>query len=158
MAKELEEKKSLANKAETEAKAQAARAKVQDARAKANKLTRRKTFNYDQYELDYKQFHYHWANIDGYSGSNVETYEEIGYSKVLDRNGRDIRRKGKSLGYSQMLMRIPIEEYKLIQYYKLEEARDTDRSLGKKGVPRDLLPEEDIYGEVVNSSEVYKVK
>jgi hypothetical protein len=135
-----------------------AKAKMQDAKAKALKLSRRKTFNYDQYELDYGKYHYHWANIDGYSGSNVETYEEIGYSKVLDRSGRDIRRKGKSLGYSQMLLRIPKEEYLLIQHYKLEEARDAERALGKRGVPRDLLPEEDIYGDVINNSQVYKVK
>jgi len=123
-------------------------------RERANMLNRRSTFNYEQYNLDFKRFHYHWANVSGEAGSNVDVYEKVGYDICREKDQKPITRKGQSLGMSQILMRIPIEEYQAIQHYKLDEAREIEKSIGKKNIPG--LDEEHMYGSVTTTSEVIK--
>jgi len=126
------------------------------AKERAKNLTRKKQFNYAQHGINEndKRFHFHWSNIDGARGSNLDMYLENGYSKCLDKEGHDIRRKGHTLGHSQILLRIPIEEYNLIQHYKLDEPREIQKSIGKKDIAN--LPEEHIYGDVITTSEIIK--
>lgn len=124
---------------------------------RADLLNRRLRVNVvAQYGLDTNNFHYHWGNGEGEDGSNIDIYEKIGYSVCIDKNKKAITRKGQVFGMTQYLMRIPIEEYKVIQQYKLEEVRETERSIGKKGMDKYGLPEKDIYGDVKMSPEVVK--
>ena len=96
-----------------------------------------------KYGLPAKGWHYHWANIDG---GNVEFYEEMGYSKCLDSTGCEIRNTGRSLGMTQILMRMPIEEYEEIQKHKLNEDRQRECEMGKKNIPG--LDASHMYGTV----------
>jgi len=120
---------------------------------RANLLTGRHKIDIrKQYGLPGAGWHYYWVNLDGPNGSNVDKYEEVGYTKCLDKSGHDIRRKGQSLGLAQILMRIPLEEYEKIQYHKLDEPREIERSIGRKDIRH--LSENDIYGEVQITPEV----
>lgn len=119
---------------------------------RADLLNRRRVFDYDKKGMDMNNFHYHWANVNGATGSNVEMYEEVGYDICRDKNRDTITRKGQVMGVSQYLMRIPIEEYKAIQKHKLSEVKEIERSIGKKNIKD--LPEEHIYGEVTTTPEV----
>jgi hypothetical protein len=121
-------------------------------RERAKLLTRKKEFNYDQHKLDKDNFHYHWTNVNGVSGSNVEMYQEAGYDMCIGIDGKPISRKGQVIGVSQYLMRVPIEDYKKIQKYKLEDVNEIERSLGKKGIPN--LSENEIYGQVTTTPQV----
>lgn len=124
---------------------------------KAYLLTRQqKTDICKQYGLQAEGFHYHWANADGAKESMVARYEEVGYTKCLDKNKQIITRRGQIFGVCQVLMRIPIENYNEIQYYKLDEVRETERSIGlgrnERNQPIHGL-ENNVYGDVVTTSD-----
>jgi hypothetical protein len=122
------------------------------AKERANILNKKESFNYDAFGLDKNNFHYHWTNIDGALGSNVETYEKVGYDLCKDKQGNPITKKGQVTGVSQYLMRIPIDMYEAIQKEKIKEVNEIERSLGKKNIKD--LPESDIYGDVRSTAEV----
>lgn len=141
-----ETKKEIKNDSKAQSKSVSRRL---TAKEKANLLTKGLSFNYDKLGLDFKNFHYHWANVNGVRGSNIELYEKVGYNICLDSDNQPIVRTGTTLGVKQYLMRIPQEEYKAIQYHKLDEVREIEKSIGRKNNPS--IPEGEFYGEVTNT-------
>jgi hypothetical protein len=121
-------------------------------REKAAILLKNNSFDYSAYNLDMNNFHYHWANGPGAKQSNIVMYENVGYDICKDNEGNPITIKGDIIGITQYLMRIPIEEYKIIQKLKLEPVKDIEMSIGRKGI-RDL-PEESIIGDITNTTQV----
>ena len=106
------------------------------------------------YNLDENAFHYHWANG---SPANLEKYFNGGYEEVFAKDGKPITRRGKGDEFHQYLLRIPKELYLQDAEGKLQEPREIDESLGKRGMAKTSaqgLNPEYAYGGVKMSDQV----
>lgn len=96
---------------------------------------RQKKFDYDQLELDRKNFKYHWTNASSTLGNNIERYKIGGWVQVMDKKGNPIKRSiGKSEEGNQYLMKIPIDIWREDQRDKLKIPQEIEESMGKKGL------------------------
>ncbi len=97
---------------------------------------KRKRYDYSNLNLDFKRFHYHWANE-----YNLQRYLESDYEQCK-QNGEPVKRKKTNDTILQYLLRIPLDIYNRDQEEKLEEPQEIDRLIGLQGYNPNKLAHE----------------